>query len=264
MSQFIFKNKKTQVLITQQKNHSSLRQIALKGDDGVGVSSIYVSPINELIITYTDGRTQNAGIIQDQDPSVPVAIQDDFIALQDQQNFTLSNNATQIAIVTINGIQQKHITDYTITDNNLSFTYPLEQDDIVIITYSIPLASISTYDKKFIATNNTPNNPNTGIIALQLSNNESLSFDGQVILKDISNTSIANFRISGCVCNFNNTIEFVGTPQIVLIGKNNQAQYNGYDLFLDVNNTSKSLEIKTLYTGGTAVKVTSILNLLQV
>lgn len=257
MSQLIFNNKKTEV---------GFRNVALKGDPGVSITSLQVTPANELLVTYSNGRIQNAGVIHEQDPSVPVAIQDDFIAQAGQTDFILSQEASQVSIITINGIQQKKNVDFLIVENLLQFTFGLEQDDQVIATYSIPLSSLNTYDKKFTAINNTPNNSNTGTISLLITENETTSFDGMVVIKDLANTSIASYKISGCVARFTSveTLQFIGTPQIVLIGKNDNAAYNGYDLLLSVNQSNSTLEIKTIYQKGGSIRATAIINILEV
>jgi hypothetical protein len=253
----IFNNKKTEV---------GFRNVALKGDPGVSITSLQVTPANELLVSYSNGRIQNAGVIHEQDPSVPVAVQDDFVAQEGQTDFVLSQEPSQVTIITINGIQQKKNLDFVIVENILQFNFPLTQDDIIIATYSIPLSSLNTYDKKFTAINNTPNNANTGTIALLISENETTSFSGMVVIKDLDNTSIASFKITGCVNRFSSveTLQFIGTPQIVLIGKNENANYNGYDLQLSVNKTNSTLEIKTIYQRGGSIRATAIINILEV
>ncbi len=60
-----------------------------------------------------------------------------FKSIDEQTNFTLTIAAALVnmSIVTVNGVQQIIGTDYTVSGTNLVFTYGLELDDDVIITY---------------------------------------------------------------------------------------------------------------------------------
>lgn len=82
-------------------------------------------------------------------PSSPMSsIQDLFTATLGQTIFTLSNSISGVSIVTINGFQQKPITDYLIIGTELTFSYPLSLNDEIIVTYGVSLGVIDLTTKQ--------------------------------------------------------------------------------------------------------------------
>lgn len=265
MGQLIFRNKQTNVLIKTTRNNIKFNQIALKGDTGVGVASVYVDANNDFIITYTDGRVENAGRIQEHDPNMPILHQELFQGQSGQETITLSNNSTGIVILTLNGVQQRNTVDYNIIDNVVYFTEPLDQDDQIIVNYSVPLASIDVHTKKLIVDNIQDGLYNVGIMRLLLSNYEVKTFSGTVIMKDKENLgNIGSWKIEGCISKFdtNSSIGFVGQPTINVLGITQAAQNNGFQLFVEADQTNGALQIRTVNNGSFSSKsmATLILN----
>ena len=267
MGKLIFKNKKTNVLVKTTRNNIKFRQVAIKGDDGapgVGISSILVNQDNDFIVTYTDGRVQNAGRIQEHDPNIPVLKQEFYSANGGEYSIAFNNPITGILILTLNGVQLRNITDYSVQDNIIYFTEPLEQNDEVIANYSIPLSSIEFFDKKYIVDNIAGGNNNSSFIRVLLAFNEVKSFSGTVIMKDKNNLGhIASWKIDGCISKFdtNASVQFVGQPTISALGLTQTAIDNGFDIQLSTDSVNGALQIKTQHNGNFFAKTMAILTL---
>ncbi len=267
MGQLIFKNKKTNVLIKTTRNQVKFRQVAIKGDDGasgVGVSSININADNDFIVTYTDGKTQNAGRIKEHDPNLPVLKQELVIATANQQSIVLDSQTSGALILSINGVQQVPNVDYTLTNDIVYFVQPLEENDQIFINYSVPLSSIESFQKKIAIDNIAGNQDNTGVMRLLLTNNEVKNFSGNVILKDMENIGcIASWRIEGCISKYdtNNSISFVGNPTVNVLGMTQEALNNGFNLILSTDSVNGALQIKVIHTGLFLAKCMAVLEL---
>jgi hypothetical protein len=231
MSELIFKNTNNKIVLTN---------IALKGDpgqdgqDGVGISKVYINSYGELIIEYTDGSDENLGVISSTGGGTGsyIATQEEFIAVANQTNFTLSKQASQVSIVTVNGLQQNG-TDYVLSGTDLSFTYPLEDGDIVMITHSVPLSSIDMLKK--IKVDNIQNNVMITVPII----NKTLAFAGTVLFKDGLGAT-ASYEVKGCIYN-DTTTEFIGTPIINVIGITIKALNENYDLQIQADAVNDQL-----------------------
>lgn len=223
------------------------------------------SPVLGQVLKYNGYKWIN----QEDTTGTQTAIQDSFIATLGQQTFTLSQSVSDIAIITLNGVQQEQFIDYNISGTSLAFTFQLEQDDKVIATYAVPLAGINTFTKRLTIDNLLPNNNTSGIMYLDgissklyILNNEVKTFTGTITMKDIASTgSIASWEIKGCVAKFstNSSIQFIGTPTVTIIGKSQSAIDNGFELFVELNNIDGCLQLRTYYTNGGTTRAVAVL-----
>ena len=222
-------------------------------------------PLLGQVIKYNGYKWINA----EDTTGTQTAIQDSFTATLGQQSFTLSQNTSDIAIITVNGVQQEQFIDYNLSGTSLAFTYGLEDGDKVLATYSLPLAGINTFTKRLSIDNPSPNNNTTGIMYLDgissklfILQNEVKSFTGTVVMKDIANTgSIASWEIKGCVAKFstNSSIQFIGSPTIIVLGKSQSALDNGFELFVELDTVNGCLQLRNYYTNGGTTRAVGVL-----
>lgn len=119
--------------IIQKTNKLNIKAVGIKGDNGVSIQSAEITQQNELLLTLTDNSIISAGFITINSSGVQT-IQEEFQFTGTEVEFVLAYS-TPKAIVTLNGVQQKNITDYQIVGNILTFNIQLEVDDDIIVTY---------------------------------------------------------------------------------------------------------------------------------
>ncbi len=162
------------------------------------LSDVVLTPLSAGQVLKYNGTNWINGVDSGGSGVQGFAVQDTFTATAGQTIFTLSTEATGVSIVSVNGVQQKQTTDYSISGTSLIFTYALTLNDEVIVTYGTNLASSIGIEDQIIdgVTNKAPSQ-NAVFDALILKQNNLISGTNIKTVNGQSLLGSGNLTIAG-------------------------------------------------------------------